>query len=205
MCCGLSFEDWALDHFSPQRCPSCRTTGWWDSGIPNPLGSATACSSRWLPLRCDLAGERFPQHRVPDSRSRSSCPGRSLFIPAPSGATCRVKSPPSAPERKAMATTRAWRCPCALPGSWFGSCPLALPRDRRRLCGQGGGRAGLAAACCPSPFVRALMHPMMNSQAFEKGLCLPETRTKYNKLKIAASLWNMPTSPTENPVERKFA
>ena len=83
--------------------------------------------------------------------------------------------------------------------------PARAARYCRSLCRQGVGGAGLTAARCPSPFVGALMHLMMNSQAFEKGLCLPETTTKYNKLKIAASLWNMPTSPTENPVERKFA
>ena len=90
--------------------------------------------------------------------------------------------------------------------AWLVFCVLPARSARYlSLCGQGGSRAGLTATCCPSPFVRALMCLMMNSQAFEKGLCLPETRTKYNKLKIAASLWNMPTSPTENPVECKFA
>lgn len=67
------------------------------------------------------------------------------------------------------------------------------------------GRAGPTTTCCLLTFVRALMHLMMNSQPFEKGLCLPETRTKYYKLKIAASLWNTPTSPTEYSEACKFA
>lgn len=95
----------------------------------------------------------------------------------------------------------------ALCPAWLVFCDLlaGTARYRRSLCWQGGGRAGVITACCLSPFVGALMHLMMNFQAFEKGLCLPETRTKYNKLKIAASLWNMPTSLTENPVECEFA
>lgn len=86
------------------------------------------------------------------------------------------------------------------PGAQRGPAGLVL-----LCCLFAEGRAAPTTTGCLLPFVRALMHLMMNSQPFEKGLCLPETRTKYYKLKIAASLWNMPTSPTEYSVECKFA
>lgn len=125
---------------------------------------------------------------------------------APSGEVCMVKSQGCAcPEHRMTPGSAPLANSPQQPGAQRGLVPclphaFVLPVSR----GISKGRAGPITTGCLLPFVRALMHLMMNSQAFEKGLCLPETRTKYYKLKIA-SLWNMPTDPTEHPVECKFA
>lgn len=155
---------------------------------------------------------QWPWHPATSAWQRQGklLPRQVAFCPsagrgAPSGEACMVKSqecvfpehrtpPGSAPPANSLQQAGAQRGLLRFP-----VCLVLLS------CMFPEGRAGPTTTCCLLPFLRALMHLMMNSQAFEKALCFPETTTKYYKLKIAASIWNMPTSPTEHPVECKFA